>query len=421
MAVALVDCNNFYVSCERAFDPSLEGVPVIVLSNNDGCVVSRSSEAKGLGVKMGQPFHEIGDLVRTHRVRVFSSNYALYGDLSRRVMSTLECFGPGVEMYSIDEAFLSLADVPGAARIELLHEVRRTVRKWTGIPVSTGLAPTKTLAKVAGELAKEMPEGVADLDAYNRDEILAQMPVERVWGIGRRLKEKLRSRGIRTALDLRDVNDRWMDLVLNVTQRRTVLELRGIPCFRSDETPQPRRSLTCTRSFAKRLSGRDQLVEIIAAFASRLGAKLRRRRLVAATMQVFLSPDGGARRYGYRHSFSASAQLPVPTSHTPALVRTAHDILERIYRDDCIYVRAGVLLYGLCSEDGVQKNLFHPALPDPDERRIMETMDRINRKWGSGTLRIASTGTDRGWYTKQERLSPRYTTQWEELGVVRPV
>ena len=215
MAVALVDCNNFYVSCERAFNPALEGVPVVVLSNNDGCVVSRSAEAKVAGVKMGQPFRQIGELVRRYGIRCFSSNYALYGDLSRRVMSTLEHFSPGVEIYSIDEAFLPLPSLSNP--IGAMSEVRERIKKWTGVPVSVGVGQTKTLAKVAGELAKKSREGVVNFNQYNADEVLGEMPVEDVWGIGRRMKERLRGKGIRTARDLRDVNDRWMNLVLNTT------------------------------------------------------------------------------------------------------------------------------------------------------------------------------------------------------------
>ncbi|MGE3803028.1 MAG: Y-family DNA polymerase [Candidatus Kapaibacterium sp.] len=414
MAVALVDCNNFYVSCERAFNPALEGVPVVVLSNNDGCVVSRSAEAKEVGVKMGQPFHQIGELVRRYGIRCFSSNYALYGDLSRRVMSTLELFSPGVEIYSIDEAFLPLSSLPNP--VGALSEVRERIKKWTGVPVSVGVGQTKTLAKVAGELAKKSLEGVVDFNQCNADKVLEQMPVESVWGIGRRMKEKLRGKGVRTARDLRDVNDRWMNLVLNTTQRRTVLELRGIPCFKLDEAPLQRKSLTCTRSFSKKLSDRERLFELIAAFTSRLGSKLRRRRLVASTMQVFLST-----RDAVNSIPAGTVQLPVPTSYTPALVRAAHQVMEQIYRGGCTYGRAGVVLYGLCSEESIQKNLFYPEVPEGNERKIMEVMDKINRRWGSGSLRIASAGTDGGWYTKQERLSPRYTTRWEELGVVVPV
>ena len=420
MAVALVDCNNFYVSCERAFNPALEGLPVVVLSNNDGCVVSRSSEAKRVGVKMGQPFHEIGDLVRTHGVQCFSSNYALYGDLSRRVMSTLLLFDPGVEVYSIDEAFLPMQQEGKEHLQEYGTTIRRRVKDWTGIPVSVGIGPTKTLAKVAGDLAKNASEGVVDIDQYNREEVLAEMPVEKVWGIGRRMRERLRRRGIRTALDLRDVGDQWMNLALNVTQRRTVLELRGIPCFSLEELPTPRKSLTCTRSFSKKLTNPDSLHQAIAAFASRLGAKLRRRGLVASTMSVFASTSGREWTYKNRFSLSASTELSVPTSYTPTLVRVAHQLLESFIVDRYVWNRAGVVLYGLCSEESIQKNLFDPNALAPREGKIIEAMDRINGRWGSGALRIATAGSDNGWYTRQERLSPRYTTRWEELAVVRP-
>ena len=418
--VALIDCNNFYVSCERAFNPRLEHVPVVVLSNNDGCVVSRSTEAKQLGITTGQPLQKIRDLVRRHSIECFSSNYPLYGDLSRRVMSTLEHFSPHVEVYSIDEAFLPLHHRPASySPVEFAQSIRQTVCQWTGIPVSIGLAPTKTLAKVAGDLAKNSIDGVVNLNDYDVEEVLADMPVGKLWGIGRRLNQQLRRRGIRTALDLRNVNDRWMQVALNVSQRRTVLELRGTPCFTLEKTPLPRQSLTCTRTFGMKLKEKEALFEAVAAFASRLGAKLRRRKMVASVMSVFATTSGKEWVYNQRYSQGASCQLTTPTSYTPDLIQTAHALLKSFFVDEYSYYRAGVVLYGLASEKTIQNNLFDPDRPALNESNIMEAMDRINHRWGSGALKLASAGTKHNWHGKQERLSPRYTTRWDELLVIR--
>lgn len=455
---ALVDCNNFYVSCERLFNPTLAGAPVVVLSNNDGCVVARSNEAKRLGIGMGQPLFEVRDIVRRHGVRCFSSNYPLYGDISARVMATLERFSPEVEIYSIDEAFLGLDGAPPAqsapaqgppAHTPLApspltgapdappaaapgtdpppdhplstqaREIRRTVGRWTGIPVSIGVAATKTLAKVAGEIAKGMEQGIRILEPADTAAALAGTPVEEVWGVGRRYAALLQRQGVRDALALRELDDRWVRANMTVVGLRTVMELRGIPCIALEDQPPPRRSMICSRTFGHLITDRDLLAEAVASYAARLGEKLRAQRLAAAQMRLFLVTSGAAWDFERRLSPAASCRLPVATSYTPDLAAAALALLAALYVDGYRYYKAGIMLDGLVPEDGVQTNLFAPAAADPTAAVLMATMDKLNKRWGRNTLRIAATGTTRSWVMKQGLRSPGFTTRWEEVMEVR--
>lgn len=422
--VALVDCNNFYVSCERVFDPSARSKPVVVLSNNDGCVVSRSKEAKEIGIGMGQPLHEIRHLVKDGSVRVFSSNYPLYGDMSRRVMGTLEGFSERVEVYSIDEAFLELWAGTSRDSIEQGESIRARVGKWTGIPVSIGIAPTKTLAKIAGDIAKRSACGVADIAEHNLDDLLRNTPVEYVWGIGRRLGRTLRERGVSNAAQLRDIADKRAQKFLNVVQRRTVMELRGIPCIDPGDVQATRKSLVWTRSFGHKIADRETVFEAVASFASHLGYKLRKRGLAASNLNVFASVRPGGKdysRYRYGSSVSASCTLASPTSYTPELIRQAHQLLDHCFVDGPKYYRAGVSAYGLVPQESVQENVFAAAAARPENERLMNAIDRINQRWGSEIVNLASTGTDRIWRMKQDQLSPRYTTRWSEIAQVFPL
>lgn len=418
---ALVDCNSFYVSCERVFNPSLKEKPVVVLSNNDGCVISRSAEAKDLGVRMGQPYHEIRDLVRSGRLRAFSSNYTLYGDLSGRVMSVLEDFSRDLEVYSIDEAFITLHSAGGSdSVVEQGREIRERIIRWTGIPVSIGTASTKTLAKVAADIAKKRPEGVVDLEDDAAADVLADTPIEHVWGIGRKLGKRLRGKGIVTALALRDADDRWIRTTLNAAQRRTVLELRGIPCITVAETPVACRSLIWTRSFGRKLKAKEPLQEAVASFAAKVGRKLRDRGLAASCLYVFASIRSEKKEDYRGGSLSASCTLPVPTAFTPELVRQAERLLDSFYREGYLYYRAGVLAHGLVPQSAVQTNLFEAGRPGPTEKKLMEALDAINRRWGKDLLEVAAAGTGGEWQMKREHLSPRYTTNWREIQSLRP-
>jgi DNA polymerase V len=416
--IALVDCNNFYVSCERVFNPALEGVPVVVLSNNDGCVVARSQEAKDLGIAMGVPIFTIRELVRKYDVRMFSSNYALYGDLSLRVSETLEQFTPHIENYSIDEAFLELPVAPSAA--DLARTIRSTVRQWTGIPVSIGIGATKTLSKIATYVAKKRGEyeGVYVI-GDDVERLLDRVPVGEVWGIGRKYSAQLIKNGIRSARDLRNADDRWVRKHLRVTGLRTVLELRGVPCLTLEEITPPKKAIASTRSFSKRVRSLDELTEAVASYASRVAEKLRRQGSVAGLLQVFIHTSPFDRRCYY--SNSATIILPEPTAHTPALVAAASIALRRIFRDGYAYVKAGVIVSKITPAAQAQMSLF-TADDDGSEHeratRLMEMMDAINSRWGRDTMGVAATGTGRDWRMKQAMRSPRYTTRTDELPIV---
>lgn len=417
--LALVDCNNFYVSCERVFDPRLEGVPVGVLSNNDGCFVARSNELKALGVKMGQPLFEVRDLVRRHRVRVLSSNYSLYGDMSARVMECLAGFTPAVEVYSIDESFLDLTGI-GRDLTAYATEIRSTVRRWTGIPTCVGIAPTKTLAKLANFAAKKAlidGSGVCDLsDPAARDRLLPAVPVEEVWGVGRRSAEKLTMLNIRTVADLRDMDPRHARQVLTVLGERIVYELRGVSCMPLDLVAQPQKGLAVTRSFGQPVTDLDEMLSAVVAYATRAAEKLRDAGLCAGHMQVFAhtSPFRGDPPY----SGAASSAITPQADDTFVLIQHATALLRRLWRDGYRYAKAGVMLADLVPREKVQPTLLD-ALDRECSGRLMAAMDAVNARMGRGTLAPATAVAGRSWRMRQENRSPSYTTCLADLPVVR--
>jgi len=414
---ALVDCNNFYVSCERVFDPSLERVPVVVLSNNDGCVIARSNEAKALGIAMGQPLFRCRDIVARHGVRVLSSNFGLYGDMSRRVMETLSAFTPDMEVYSIDEAFLDLAGMPGEAEA-YARTIRETVLRWVGIPVSIGIGTTKTLAKAAAKAAKSEPGLSGVFDIRGREaETLGRLEVEDVWGVGRRHGATLRAAGIRTARDLRDAPDDWVRMRLSVVGLRTVLELRGIPCMRLEEAEPPRKSILCSRSFGRRVERLDELEEAAAAYATRAAEKLRAERAAATLVQVILVefPFND----GFPKTRICSGELAQATSYTPELIRAAKALVRRIYVEGPAYRKVGVMLAGLVAENCVQLRLFREVRPSGSQRVLMDAVDAVNRRWGRQALVFAASGFERPWWMRQARRSAPFTTSWDHLPVAR--
>jgi DNA polymerase V len=416
---ALVDCNNFYVSCERVFNPKLAGRPVVVLSNNDGCIVSRSEEAKAIGVKMGAPLYQAQALLDAHNAAIFSSNYALYGDMSRRVVETLEEFTPDIEPYSIDEAFLNLDDEGGEEKLgETGREMRRRVERWTGIPVCIGIAETKTLAKVAVEIAKhsERARGVVNLvDPTYLERALARVSIEDVWGIGPNYARRLKAAGIRNALDLRSADaGRWRELT-SVMLERVIYELRGVSCLPLELCPPPRRSLTVSRSFGTPVETLAELREAVAFYATRAGEKLRQQKLVANALVVFLSTNRFAGEVLYAPS--AAVTLPCATSYTGDLIRYAHRALEQIYRAGHRFKKAGVMLVGLVPAPPVQASLF---VSNERARRLMDALDQINERMGSRVVRYGALGLKKrtDWQTVCDRRSPRCTTRWEELLVL---
>jgi len=415
---ALCDCNNFYASCERVFNPKLRREPVVVLSNNDGCVVARSNEAKALGVKMGTPVFQLRSLIDTHCIRVYSSNYALYGDLSQRVMATLGEFSPDIEIYSIDEAFLTLSEVHDWNAY--LQQIRSTVKQWTGIPISIGHAPTKTLAKIANQWAKTNPDtnGVFTLlDEVAQEQVLAQVEIGKVWGIGCQWAKCLQQQGIETALQLRNTNEWQIKQQMGIVAMRTLLELRGISCLPLEQCPPPKKMRTVSRSFGQPVESVTELKEAIATYTSRAAAKLRGDNLAAGVLTVFVMtnrfiPDEPQ----YQNSVSVS--LPVSTNDTAELIHYAMRATDAIFREGYRYKKAGVSLTELMPANFVQRNLFDNPDKRERSRQLIQVIDEINQRFGSETLRYAATGLKRDWQMKAAFRSPRFTTRWDELVVV---
>ena len=413
---ALVDCNNFYASCERVFNARLRNRPVVVLSNNDGCVIARSNEAKALGFKMGDPYFKVRESLERHGVAVFSSNYTLYGDMSSRVMESLRPFSPQIEEYSIDEAFLSLAGIPPDRLIAHATELRHTVGQWTGIPVSVGIAATKTLAKVANHIAKKR-EGTGGVFAITTDaERLAALeafPIGEVWGIGRRWAASLARHGIDTARQYADQPDDWIRRKMNVVALRTAWELRGESCIPLELAPPPKQSITVSRSFGRRLSTCQEVQEPLIAYVSRAAEKLRQAKLVAGHLLVFLQNSPHATNEPY-YGPSLSCRLAHQTSDSAELIRHACPLLAAIHRPGLDYVKCGVILAELSPENQAQAGLFD----QPDSARssrLMQAMDKINADFGRGSLVFAGSGLTRDWKATASMESPHYTTDWRQV------
>ncbi len=425
---ALVDCNNFYASCERVFNPKIKTDPVIILSNNDGCAVSMSSEAKELGIEIGTPIFKAQQLIKKHKVKIFSSNYALYGDLSRRVMDTLSLFTPEIEIYSIDESFLSLKGFDKNLE-EYGQKIKRTVKQWTGIPVSVGIAKTKTLAKIANRIAKKnkLLNGVLDFTSLSEGEIdsyLEKTSVEQIWGIGRQNSSKLNQIGIYTALALKNAPDNWIKKNLGgVVGLRTVLELRGNSCITLDEgLSKEKKGITTSRSFGKPVEKLEYLEEAVSSYISRAAEKLRAQDSVANVISIYIKTNKH-KKNDKQYSNSISYKLPYPTSYTPELVSYAINLLRRIYRKGYSYKKVGVLLLDIIPDNNkIQMNLFAKQEKILDNKKLMFDLDKINSKWGSNTLKLASNGTDKtnsNWRMKREFVSKRSTTCWNEIPVIK--
>lgn len=417
MSYALVDCNCFYVSCERLFRPDLKHKPVVVLSNNDGCVVARSPEAKALGIKMAIPFFQVREYVERGELYVFSSNYALYADLSARVMNVLEMLAPQVEVYSIDEAFLNLEGVAAVTDMNSLgQQLKNEVYNWVGIPVGVGIAPTKTLAKLANYAAKHYPKagGVVDLtDLRWQQRLLQKTPVAEVWGIGRRNLEKLKAENIHTAADLAASDPETMRRRYSVVMERTVLELRGISCFAFDEQPQPKQQVLCSRTFSSRITQLQPLQEAIREYAVRAAEKLRAEKRLARHISIYIRTNPNA-AFEVKYSNAISTRLPSPTNDSRIIMKVAVQLLQKIYRDGFRYMKAGVVLNDLQPEDNYQADMFAPDLCSPKALQLMRTLDQINQRF-QGSLNFAGQGMEQNWAMKRQYLSPRYTTDWAEL------
>jgi len=409
---ALVDCNNFYVSCERVFNPKLGRRPVIVLSNNDGCVVARSNEAKKLGIGMGVPAFEVKDIIKKNGVEVFSSNYTLYADMSSRVMETLSTFTPDIEIYSIDEAFLNLAGFD-CSLTDYGRKIQQVVKQWTGIPVTVGIGRTKTLAKVAAKIAKKSAkaDGVLDLtDSPYIDKAVGQVPVEDVWGVGIKTTIKLKRAGIQTALDLRNIDINWIKNKFGIVGARIVYELRGICCYPLGNNPPAKKSICVSRMFGTSVDSIEQLKEAISSYASRAGEKLRQQKLAASVMTVFVMTS----RFIENSYFnSCTVEFPVATNDTVELIRFACQCIERLYRKDYAFKKCGIILNGLIPEKQVQANLFN-KVDRAKSRRLMQAVDTVNASSDS-PLRWAAEGLIQPWQVRFNKRSNNYTTDWTEL------
>lgn len=387
-----------------------------MLSNNDGCIVARSNEVKALGIKMGEPYFKLKDTLRRNKVQVFSSNYALYADMSNRVMQTLSQFTNELEVYSIDEGFMML----GEHDDHLPPEMVKTVQQWTGIPVTVGVGPTKTLAKIAAHVAKRDPSlrGVFEVTSES-DEILRKINVKDIWGIGPRYALKLYSCGVVTAYDLKMVNDAWARKMLTVQGLRTVEELRGTPCINLEHQPQPKKSIVCSRSFGHKVSSKQELAESLATYATTAAEKLRKGKQCASAIQVF------AQLHPYDPEnpgmLGVSFQFPEPTSYTPDIIQHVMIGLESLFIPGMRYKKAGVLLTGLVPDNEVQLNLFNPVEDISQKKELMVALDKSNQKWGRGTVSYAACGMNKRWEMKRERMSPRYTTSWAELPKVKAI
>ncbi len=415
--LALVDCNNFYVSCERVFRPDLARVPVVVLSNNDGCVVSRSNEAKALGVKMGQPWFECQALAREHGIQALSSNYALYADMSNRVMRILSDFSPRHEIYSIDECFI---DLSGMANVRDIGRVmRERVGRWTGIPVCVGVGPTKTLAKLANHVAKKHPRSPGvfnynDLSEAQKNRLLQRIPVQEVWGVGRKLTPRLARYGVLTALDLRDAHPPTLRAAFGVVMEKTQRELQETPCMDLQEVVTDKQQIVSSRSFGRMVTELPALQDAISTFVANACAKLRAQHSQAGLLQVFLQTNR-FRKDLPQYMPSLAVPLPHPTNDTLAINHWANALCERLFQPGYQYKKAGVMLADIRPVAHRQGLLLEPERPA--SRQLMQAMDALNQRFGRHTIRLSTQGMCSDWHMRQEQKSPNYTTSWAEMPV----
>jgi DNA polymerase V len=422
---ALVDVNNFYVSCERVFQPQLEQVPMVVLSNNDGCAVARSPEVKALGVKMGTPWFKMKALAKEHGILALSSNYTLYGDMSNRATAVLRDFSPDIEVYSVDESFLrveSVAHLYGGVTA-MGQQIRQRVKQWTGLPVCVGCGPTKTLAKIANHLAKKNPEfdGVCDLHAIPRPERLqwmSQLEVGEVWGVGKRIAKRLNAMGVETVLDLRNISIKEIRAQFGVVMERTCNELRGISCLELEDVAPAKQQIMSSRSFGSPVTTLAELREAVASYVSRAAEKLRAQGSVAAAIQVYIQTNR-FKESDLQYSEGLLVPLPDPTDDTRLLTSAATLGLGLIFKPGYQYKKAGIMLTLISDKAKRQQTLFDDPLQRAQSAKLMAAMDAINAEFGRDTVRAGATGTEKRWAMRSENRSPRFTTRWDELPIAK--
>jgi DNA polymerase V len=417
-AIALIDVNNFYVSCERVFNPKLRNKPVVVLSNNDGCAVARSNEVKALGVSMGAPWFKMKDLAKQHGIIALSSNYGLYADMSNRVMSILRQFSPDQEVYSIDESFLDLSTFKNQNHIKYGQTMRKRILLWTGLAVCVGIGSTKTLAKLANHCAKKQPHfnGVCDFNTLTTNtlnNLLSKIDVGEVWGVGRKLAPRLEALGIKSVLDLKQANADRLRRQFSVVMQKTIHELNGIVCIELEDIAPPKKQILSSRSFGVPVRDFNSLAESITLYMSRVVEKLRRQQDFAGSVYVYIrtspfKPDDPF------YSNGMTIPLPSPTDDTRQLVSVVLWALKQLYKPNYNYAKAGVMLSDLVPAEGVQIDLFSPMQQTLKTNKLMMTMDSINRKIGKEAIKLASEGFKRPWKMKQENKSPSFTTKWSD-------
>jgi DNA polymerase V len=413
--IALIDCNNFYVSCERVFRPDLQKVPVVVLSNNDGCVVSRSNEAKAIGIRMGQPWFECRELAEQHSILALSSNYALYADMSNRVMNILGRYSPDHEVYSIDECFV---DLTGTHKLrDITYEMRERVGRWTGIPVCVGVGPTKTLAKLANFVAKKHPKsaGVFNfncLTEQQKTELLKRIPVEEVWGVGRQLTKRLALHGVETAQDLREAHTPTLRAEFGVVLEKTQRELQEIMCIALEDSPADKQQIISSRSFGQSVNELPVLQDALANFVSTACSKLRRQGGHASMLQVFLQTNRFKKQLP-QYMPSMAVPLPFPTNDSIEVNRWAALMCQRMFKPEYDYKKAGIVLSDITPVSRLQGHLLEDE--SPDSSKLMVVMDKLNERYGRNTVKVSAQGVSAAWQMKQERKSPNYTTSWDEV------
>ena len=404
--IALVDCNSFYVSCERLFNPKIRNKPVVVLSNNDGCIIARSNEAKSLGIKMGEPYFKAKEIILKHKVYVFSSNYSLYGDLSRRVMRTLKRFNPELEIYSVDEAFLDLTNYPDDEVEDVGKEIRSIVLQWTGIPTSIGIAKTKTLSKIANHIAKKKQSGVTNLIGIeNIDPLLEKIDINDVWGVGKQLTKFYHQNGIYNAKQLKNMSNTWIKKSSNVLSSRTALELRGIPCIPLETKTSKRKSCVVSRSFGTRVEKLQELQEAVASYCLNASEKIRSESLITKSITVSVRTSPFQNR-GVYYSNAKTIDFPIATNNSIEIVKTALTALNEIFINGYRYQKAGITLTGLVSSSE-SKNLFSTE-KDEKIKGLMRSIDSTNYRYGRSTLSLASAGVNKKWNMKRPLFKDRY-------------
>ena len=417
--IALVDCNSFYVSCERLFNPSIIKKPVIVLSSNDGCVISRSTEAKALGIKMGEPYFKVEKIIKKNDVKVFSSNYSLYGDISRRVMKTLKQFSPQMEIYSIDEAFLNLSSIRNENLFEHGNKIRKTVLKWTGIPTSIGIATTKTLSKAANHIAEKEQSGIVNLiNTKQIDQILKEIEINEVWGVGRQLTKFYIKNGIHTAYQLKNMHNNWIKKNTNVLGSRTAMELRGIPCVSLWAHQEKRKNCCVSRSFGRKVTKLEELSESVTTHCLNAAEKIRSDNQTTKRITVFIRTSPFQKDKNY-YANSKDIDLPVRTNDSIELVKQALIALQYIYRKGYKYQKAGIIFSGLNEVDIYKKNLFSSINNEEKRKRLMKAIDYTNIKYGRQALSIAQARLKKRWNIKRQHSSKIDTACFDFLPTVK--